>query len=390
MFYQLAAPTWGAEEVTAAKRVIDSGQYTMGENVKAFEAEFAAYFGTRYAIMVNSGSSANLIAVAAFSHKRERPLQRGDTVIVPAISWATTYHPLQQYGLKLRFVDVDRDTLNLDVKQLESALTPETRAIVGVSILGNPACLDRIRNFADEHELYFLEDNCESMDAELNGQKAGTFGHLNTFSFFFSHHISTMEGGMILTDDEELGDLCRCLRAHGWTRDIPHGSPLFQRTGSDFYEAYRFILPGYNVRPLEIEAAVGREQLKKLPGFTALRRKNLQLFQSLFRDDERFIIQREHGYSSAFSFTLILNPARNPDRARVFAALTAADIGFRIITGGNFLRHDVMKFYDYDVVGGAVPNAELAHDYGFFVGNHPQDLTPQLLRLHSVLDKVLS
>ena len=282
MFYELAVPTWGQEEIAAAKRVLDSGFYTMGANVRAFEEEFAAYFGARHAIMVNSGSSANLVAVAALAFKQDRPLARGDEVIVPALSWATTYHPLQQYGLKLRFVDIDITTLNMDVTQLEQALTPKTRAIVAVSILGNPAALDVMRQFADTHGLYLIEDNCESMDAELNGRKCGTFGHVNTFSFFFSHHISTMEGGMILTDDEELDHLCRCLRAHGWTRDLPENSPIYQRKSHDHFEAYRFILPGYNVRPLEIEAAVGREQMKKLPGFTAMRRQNLALFTELF------------------------------------------------------------------------------------------------------------
>ncbi|CAA7613006.1 DegT/DnrJ/EryC1/StrS aminotransferase family protein [Magnetospirillum sp. SS-4] len=386
MFYELAAPSWGPEEAAAAKAVIDSGFYTMGANVKAFEEEFAAYHGMKHGIMVNSGSSANLIAVAALAYKADRPLQRGDEVIVPVISWATTYHPLQQYGLKLRFVDVDLATLNIDAAQLEKALTPKTRAIVAVSILGNPAALDVMRAFADQHGLYLIEDNCESMDAELNGRKAGTFGHLNTFSFFFSHHISTMEGGIILTDDTELAHLCRSLRAHGWTRDLPPDSPVFQKKGNDFFEAYRFVLPGYNVRPLEIEAAIGRQQLKKLPGFTAQRRKNLALFQELFGNDDRFIIQKENGKSSAFSFTIILNPALKIDRNKAFAALKDADIGYRIITGGNFLRHDVIRHYEYEVVGGGVPNADLAHDHGFFVGNHPFDLTPQITRLREVLD----
>ncbi len=387
MFYELAATTWGPEEVAAINRVVASGRFTMGDEVAAFEREFADYFGARHGIMVNSGSSANLIAVAALAHKAERPLQRGDEVIVPAISWATTYHPLQQYGLKLRFVDVELDTLNIDVSKLEQALTPRTRAIVPVSILGNPAALDVIRAFADAHGLCVLEDNCESMDAELAGRKTGTFGDLNTFSFFYSHHISTMEGGMVLTDDVELAHLCRSMRAHGWTRDLPVDTPLYTRTASDHFEAYRFILPGYNVRPLEMEGAVGREQLKKLPGFTAVRRQNMALFQSLFAGDDRFIIQRENGRSSCFSFTIILNPARNPDRDRVFAALKEADIGFRIITGGCFLRHDVLKYYEYDTVGD-ITNAFTAHDLGFFVGNHPYDLTPQIERLRAVLDRV--
>jgi CDP-6-deoxy-D-xylo-4-hexulose-3-dehydrase len=386
MFYELAAPSWGPEEVAAAKRVIDSTFTTMGAEVKAFEAEFASYFGAKHGIMVNSGSSANLIAVAALFYTKERALQRGDEVIVPVLSWATTYHPLQQYGLRLKFVDIDLQTLNLDVAQLEKALTPKTKAIVAVSILGNPAALDVMRAFADKHGLWFIEDNCESMDAELNGKKCGTFGDLNTFSFFFSHHISTMEGGIVLTDNDELAHLCRAMRAHGWTRDLPPDSPIYSKQSSDHYEAYRFILPGYNVRPLEIEAAIGREQLKKLPGFTAIRRKNLALFQELMGNDDRFIIQKENGKSSAFSFTVILNPAKNPDRNKVFEALGKADIGYRIITGGNFLRHDVLKYYDYDVVGGSAPNADIAHDFGLFVGNHPFDIEPQLRKLREVLD----
>ena len=387
MFYDLAAPTWGQEEIAAMQRVIASGFYTMGREVAAFEAAFAGYFGMRHAVMVNSGSSANLIAVASLFFKQERPLQRGDEVIVPAISWSTTYHPLQQYGLKLRFVDVELETLNLDVRRLEQALTPRTRMLLAVSILGNPAALDVMRSFADRHGLYFMEDNCESLDAELHGRKTGTFGDLNTSSFFFSHHISTMEGGMVLTDDLELAHLLRALRAHGWTRDLPADSPLYRRRDSDHFEAYRFILPGYNVRPLEFSGAVGQEQLKKLPAMTAARRRNMVLFRSRFEGDERFIIQREHGKSSSFSFTIILRPERQPARDRVFAALKEADIGFRIITGGCFLRHDAIRYFDYDVAG-AIENAYVAHDYGFFVGNCPFDLAPQIDRLHQVLDRV--
>ena len=145
----------------------------MGDRVRSSKAEFAKHFGSRYAAMVNSGSSANLFATAALFFKTERPLQRGDEAIVPALSWATTYHPLQQYGLKLRFVDIELDTLNMDVSQLERALTPRTRLIVAVSILGNPCALDVMRKFADQHGLYLLEDNCKSMGAELGGRPTG-------------------------------------------------------------------------------------------------------------------------------------------------------------------------------------------------------------------------
>ena len=385
MFWDLAADTWGQEERAAIDRVMDSGRYTIGPEVEAFEHAFADYHGAKHAVMVNSGSSANLIAVASLFHTQDKPLKPGDEVIVPAISWATTYHPLQQYGLKLRFVDVELDTLNIDTSQLEDALSPKTRAIVAVSILGNPAALDVIRAFADKHGLYILEDNCESLDAELGGKKTGTFGDVNTFSFFFSHHISTGEGGMVMTDDAEIDGLCRAIRAHGWLRDVPDGAGLFEAGDDTFAEAYRFVIPGYNVRPQEFNGAVGQAQLKKLPAFTAQRRANLKHFQEAFAGDERFIIQRENGQGSSFCFPIIVKPGSGLERADLFGPLDAADIGFRMVTGGNFPRHDAIKYFDYDIIGD-LANADIVHDRGFFVGNHPFDLSPQIDKLRDVLN----
>ena len=387
MFYDLASSSWRPEEIAAMRRVIESGRFTMGEHVERFEEAFRAKFGVKHALMVGSGSAANLVGVAALSYVQNRPLARGDEVIVPAISWATTYYPLQQYGLRLRFVDVELDTLNMDVSRLEQALTPRTRMVVAVSVLGNPCALDTLRAFCDRHELYLFEDNCESMGASLNGRLAGTFGDIGTFSTFYSHHISTMEGGVLVTDSTEIDHVARSMRAHGWTRELPADSKIYDKRDEDFFEAYRFILPGYNAHPLEVAGAIGVEQLKKLDAMVEARRRNAALFQKLFARDERFIIQRENGRSSWFCFTLILNPGLRIDRGKVMAALKKADIGYRIITGGNFLRHDVIKFYDYDVVGGATPNADLAHDLGFFVGNHPFDLSAQINRLHEVLDR---
>ena len=367
------------------QRVIASGMFTMGEHVRRFEEEFARKFGTKHALMVSSGSTANLVGVAALFYAGKRPLARGDEAIVPAISWSTTYYPLQQYGLRLKFVDVDLETLNIDVSRLEEALTPRTRMVVAVSILGNPCALDVLRAFCDRHGLILFEDNCESMGATLNGKQCGTFGDLGSFSSFFSHHISTMEGGVLVTDNTELYHVAKSLRAHGWTRDLPSNTRIFEKKDDDFYEAYRFILPGYNARPLELSGAIGIEQLKKLDRMVELRRKNAELFVGLMKGDKRFVIQRENGRSSWFAFTVILAPGLDLDRKKVMAALKAADIGYRIITGGCFLRHDVIKYFDYECVG-AMRNADLAHDRGFFVGNHPRDLRPQIERLRAVLD----
>lgn len=386
MKYELAYSTFDASERKAMYDVIESDMFTMGKNVKAFESEFAKFFGKKYAVMVNSGSSANLVGVAALFYKKENALKRGDEVIVPCVSWATTYHPLQQYGLKLKFVDIDIETLNYDIDELKKAVTPNTKMIVTVSVLGNPNYFDEIEKICADNNIILFDDNCESMGAKYNGKFTGTSGLVNTYSTFFSHHISTMEGGFVVTDDYEIFSLCKSLRNHGWTRDQDEDSPIFEKKNDDFFEAYRFILPGYNVRPGELQGAIGLQQIKKLPGMIEQRRKNAAYFQTKFKDDKRFIIQKEVGESSWFSFTFIMHPEANLDRSRVFKVLDDAEIGYRIITGGNFLEHDVIKYFDYEVTKST--NASYAHNNGFFVGNAPKDMTKEIDILAEALSKV--
>ena len=384
--FELVSSTLGDEERQAVMAVLGSGNYTMGENVREFEERFARRLGMKYAVMANSGSSANLIAVASLFYKKENPLKKGDEVIVPCISWATTFHPLHQYGLKLKFVDIDLHTLNYDVKELKKAVTKNTKMIVAVSILGNPCQFDEITKLCSENNIILFEDNCESMGAKFNGRYTGTFGLVNTFSTFFSHHISTIEGGFVLTDDREIYNLLKSLRNHGWTRDQDKDSPIFERRDDDFFEAYRFILPGYNLRPTEIQGAIGNVQLNKLEEFIGIRRKNAEHFVNLFRDDERFITQKEVGESSWFAFTMIINPELNINRKKILQKLRDANIEHRIITGGNILRHDVIKYYDYVVTKSV--NADIAHYNGFFVGNHPYDIRDKIDYLHETLKAI--
>ena len=384
--FELVSLTWGDEERQAVIRVLDSGNYTMGENVREFEERFARRLEMKYAVMTNSGSSANLIAVASLFYKKGNPLKKGDEVIVPCISWATTFHPLHQYGLKLKFVDIDLHTLNYDVKELKKAITKNTKMIVAVSILGNPCQFDEITKLCSENNIILFEDNCESLGAKFNGRYTGTFGLVNTFSTFFSHHISTIEGGLVLTDDREIYNLLKSLRNHGWTRDQDKDSPIFEKRDDDFFEAYRFILPGYNLRPTEIQGAIGNVQLNKLEEFIGIRRKNAEHFVNLFRDDERFITQKEVGESSWFAFTMVINPELNINRKKILQKLRDANIEHRIITGGNILRHDVIKYYDYVVTKSV--NADIAHYNGFFVGNHPYDIRDKIDYLHETLKAI--
>ncbi len=265
MKYPLATATWDSAEYQALQDVISGGMFTMGPKVAQFEKDVASYIGSKYAVMVNSGSSANLLMVAALIYTKNSKLQLkpGDEVIVPAVSWSTTYYPLYQYGLKLKFVDIDLHTLNYDLDQLSAAVSSNTKAIMAVNLLGNPNDFSKIYQIIGNRQIVLIEDNCESLGAQFEGKMAGTFGVMGAFSSFFSHHISTMEGGLIVTDNEELYHVLVSLRAHGWTRNLPKENHVCGTKSDDPFEAsFRFVLPGYNVRPLEMSGLLELSRLK--------------------------------------------------------------------------------------------------------------------------------
>ncbi|WP_374980285.1 DegT/DnrJ/EryC1/StrS family aminotransferase [Pseudomonas solani] len=384
MGYSLASSTWDEAEYAAIQRVIASGMFSMGKEVLLFEKQFAEAMGSKHAVMVNSGSSANLAMIAALFFRKENPLKAGDEVLVPAVSWSTTYYPLQQYGLKVRFVDIDLETLNMDLRQLEGAITDNTRAIFAVNLLGNINDFAEIERIIGDRDILLLEDNCESMGALLNGRQAGTFGVMGSYSSFFSHHIATMEGGLVVTDDDELYEILLCLRAHGWTRNLPKFNHVCsEKSDNPFEESFRFVLPGYNLRPLEMSGAIGQEQIKKLPMLVSERRKNAETFQRLFADHPWLIIQREVGESSWFGFSLVLKEGAPVTRSALIERLVAAEIEVRPIVGGNFAKNEVMKWFDYSIYG-QLDNATYIDAHGFFVGNHHFDLTEELTLLHSL------
>ena len=383
MHYELASSSWDNKELEAIQAVIKTDNYTRGDCVKQFEIDFAKCTQNKYCVMVNSGSSAKLLAIAALFYKKEKPLKRGDEVIVPAVSWATTYYPLYQYGLKLKFVDVDLETLNFNIEELRKAVTDKTRLIFAVNLLGNPNDFDEINNIIKGKNIYLLEDNCESLGGLYKNKQLGSIGLMGTYSTFFSHHMATMEGGLIGTDDEELYHLLLSLRSHGWTRHLPKENKLCVKLDFSFDESFRFILPGYNVRPIEMMGAIGIEQLKKLPDFLKYRRKNAEYFQKLFKDDSRFIIQREIETSSWFGFSFIIKD-KNLKREDIIKKLTKANIDTRPIVAGNFARKEVVKWFDYEIFG-SLKNADAIDKYGFFVGNHQFDIQDKLDYLYDIM-----
>jgi CDP-6-deoxy-D-xylo-4-hexulose-3-dehydrase len=370
--FPLATATWDEAEYLAIQSVIDSGMFTMGANVAKFENRFAEYVGSRYCVMVNSGSSANLLMTAALFYTKnpDNRLSRGDEIIVPAVSWSTTYAPLYQYGLRIKFVDIDSETLNFDLDKLRAAVTSKTRAILAVNLLGNPNDFSAIRRITEGRNIVLLEDNCESLGAEFDGRSTGTFGLMGTFSTFFSHHISTMEGGLIVTDDEELYHILLALRAHGWTRNLPDENLVCGKKSADpFEEAFRFVLPGYNVRPLEMEAAIGLEQLKKLPAMIQERKRNGQALQEAMKDHPTIQIQREIGSSSWFGFSLVIKRSSGAGRKELLDRLRAAGFECRPIVAGNFAKNPVVQYFDFEIHD-SLPNADYIDQNGLFVGNH--------------------
>ncbi|MDO5658463.1 MAG: DegT/DnrJ/EryC1/StrS family aminotransferase [Paracoccus sp. (in: a-proteobacteria)] len=375
--FPLATSSWDQSELDALYRVIASDQYSMGPEVAAFEQEFAAWVGSKYAVMVNSGSSANLAMVAALRYSKNDRLRLnpGDEVIVPAVSWSTTFYPLHQYGLHMKFVDIDAHTLNYDLDALEAAITDRTRAIMVVNLLGNPNDFDRIRQIIGGRDIVVIEDNCESMGASFDGKQAGTFGVMGTFSSFFSHHISTMEGGLVVTDDEELYHILLALRAHGWTRNLPKFNTLTGEKSDDpFEESFRFVLPGYNLRPLEMSGALGREQLKKLPSLIDGRQANGRRFTEAMANHPVFRIQREIGASSWFGFALVMRPDAGLTRKEAITRLNELGFETRPIVSGNFTKNPVLDLMDHSLHG-EMTNADDIDRNGFFIGNHHYDFS---------------
>jgi CDP-6-deoxy-D-xylo-4-hexulose-3-dehydrase len=373
-------------EYKAINRVIQSNRFTMGEEVKEFEQKFAEKMQIKYAVMSNSGSSANLLAIAALVYSGR--LLKGDEVIVPAVSWSTTYFPLCQHGLKLKFVDINKDTLNIDCEQIKDAISEDTKAIFAVNLLGNANKYNELLSICNKNNLILIEDNCEAMGGKYEGKALGTFGLMGTYSTFYSHHLCTMEGGITVTDNEELYHYLLAIRAHGWTRNLPEDSKIYTKNNNDFYESFNFIVPGYNLRPLEIEAAIGIEQLKKLDKIINQRVQNANYFREGMKNISNIRIQQEIGDSSWFGFAMVVDDDNTGKRDNLVNVLKQNNIEVRPIVAGNFTRNIAIKYMDYAIYGD-LKNANDIHDNGLFIGNHCHDNSSSIDHVINILKKEL-
>lgn len=387
----LHEPSFGEEEIEAAVTQMRSTQVTMGVKVRKFEEQCSGHFGSHHSLMCNSGSSANLLAVAALSNPEwPEHMKPGDEVIVPALSWATTVWPIIQYGLVPVFVDCDLATYNFDYQKLEAAITDKTKAIMVVHVYGNPCDMGIIMGMAEKHNLYVIEDTCESMGATFKGKHVGTIGHVGTMSLYYSHHITTFEGGLCFSDDHKLIDLMRVLRAHGWSRE------------SDFHEEYKEMYPeidprfifiniGYNLRPTEVQAVMGSCQLQKLHHFIERRRWAHSLYRlDLKKYSEFFNFQQEQGggLASWFGFCLTLKQNCKFTLKEITAFLQSHDIETRPIIAGNMARHPALKMYPHRI-SGTLENCDYVMNSGFAIGCHQAIDGPEINHVITTFDKFM-
>lgn len=378
----LAFNTMGEAEISAATQVLKSGFVTQGKIVEEFEQQLARDLSARYAILVNSGSSANLIAIEAISYLSglrpdltyDRPIHRGDEVIIQGLNWPSTITPILNRGLVPVFCDVDPNSLNATPAQVDAVRTQRTRMVVAVPVLGNPSGLEDLRDYCAREKLILVEDACESLGAVTErGNLVGTIGMASAFSFYFSHHISTIEGGVILTDVPELADLCYALRSHGWTRHLKLN--LFDFGAEDdaaIDPRFCFVLPGYNVRSTELNAAIGRVQLGRLPEMVAARRKLMaSRIAAIAGFEDKLTIP---GTAIADRHSWMTTPLLFSDgdhRQRGQAALEQAGVETRPIIVGNVLRHPLVRSFGLRANQPDLPVCDDIFARGLMIGLNP-------------------
>lgn len=371
-WYPLSLATYGTEEILQALDSLCSFRTTMWEKTTEFEKRFAAYQQSGHAVMVNSGSSADLLACHLLTSPAAPMLKAGDEILVPVVTWPTQIWSPMMAGLKVKLVDVDPLTLNISIPDLEKSITPQTKAIFIVHLMGNPCDMDAVCALAKKHNLLILEDCCEALGAEYNGVKVGNFGLAGTFSFFFAHHMVTMEGGMIVTPQRQQADDLKILRAHGWIRNIDGESHIKSIEDENVDPRYAFFNWGFNVRPTDLQAGFGLSQLEKIKGFNEQRNRLAERFFDYI--DSSTWLKRPLVHPLAkpcwFALPLMVDAQAPFSRAQLTRHLEEAGVETRPVVAGNIARHPVAKVFP-EFKERAFPGADEIHQRGFYVGLSP-------------------
>jgi len=358
---------------------------TQSTNVRAFEKEWSEWLGCRYSVFVNSGASANGITMAAL-----RELYGPGEVIVPTLTWVSDIASVLQAGLTPVFVDIDNSHLGMDTDEVLRKITPNTRAVFLTYVLGYNALNQRLLDELKKRNIPLIEDVCESHGATFKGKKLGSYGFASNFSFYYAHHMSTIEGGMICTNDEKFYEAVRMFRSHGMVREVtsPELKEEYKTKFPDLNPDFIFAYPAYNMRSTELNAVLGREQLKRLDANNVIRSENLQLFLKGL-DSTKYWTEFDCEGSSNYAFTLVIRQADPEFRDRLEKALRAAGVEFRRGTsgGGNQLRQPYLRrlfgneFEKY-------PKVNHVHFYGYYIGNYPDLDRSKIAQLCDLLNNL--
>ena len=344
--------------------VLLSRKLTMSEITKKFENTFAKYIGSKYALMVNSGSSANLLsAFALVNPKKESRLKPGDKFIIPAICWSTSLWPLVQCGLKPEFIDVNINNYCLD----ESLLKEKTKAkaIMNIHILGNSTNMDKLCNFVNSKKIYLIEDTCEALGSKFKSKYLGTFGDFGTYSFYYSHQITSGEGGMIVCKNKKDYDLLYTMRSHGWDRGLNNSNKI---------KKFNFINSGFNLRGMDLTAAIGLSQLKRLNNMIKYRSKNRNLIINKLKNHKNwnnqfiFFNPNKNLKPSWFGLPFLINKKFINKKEKFLKYLNYSGIETRPILSGNFLNQEGCKLYKFNYNKRSIKVSQEIEDRGFFIG----------------------
>jgi CDP-4-dehydro-6-deoxyglucose reductase, E1 len=400
--YELLENGFTNQDINIGKKVLTSKRITMASYTKNFEIDFAKKIGAKYALMVNSGSSANLLATfAAGNLMRKNRLKRGDEVLVPALCWSTSVWPLVQFGLKIKFVDIDINTLNINLTDLKKKITKKTKAIMLINVLGLSADLFEISKIAKKKKLIIIEDNCESLGSTLKKKHLGTFGDFASFSFYYSHQITSGEGGMVTCKTKEDYDILFALRSHGWL-----GGTRFYKRNLKLYNSYAkknphldpryiFINSGFNLRPTDIQGAIAHNQFKRLNKLKQQRNQNRNTIISylksskLWKNQFKFIEVPKKINPSWMGLPILLDKKFVSKKQKFINFLDKMKIETRPIISGNFLNHPAAKLYKLDNKKNVFKNAQEIQNLGFLIGLHTKKIsTNQLKLLHDCFFKI--
>jgi|TARA_B110000211_G_C14032093_1_gene532638 CDP-6-deoxy-D-xylo-4-hexulose-3-dehydrase len=363
--YPLTDNPFELDDIMTGINVLLRGKITMSEITRKFENKFAKYVGAKYALMVNSGSSANLLSFfCLINPKNKKKLRKNDECLIPALCWSTSLWPIVQSGLKPKFVDVEVNTLNVNLKDLEKKITKKTKAVLAVHILGNSTNMEKLMQICKKKNLTLIEDTCESLGSKFNGKSLGTFGRFGTYSFYPSHQITSGEGGMIVCNDRQDYEILHSLRAHGWDRGLNKKNN----------KSFNFINSGFNLRPLDLTASIGLSQLQKLDKFKAHRISNrdkiikkLKLSKN-WKNQFNFIEPINNLKPSWFGLPILVNKKFIKVKSVFLKKLNQANIETRPIISGNFLNQPCINLYNLKKKGETYLGSQEIENRGFFIG----------------------